>query len=235
MSHPAVARALAYPFGVPTGSYVLEGGRPVSLNGTRPSLEGRAPVLAFGANASPDALAAKLGEAAAAASVPVVAGRLSGFDVVHSAHVSPYGSIPGTLQACPRAVASVHVVHLLPEELALVHRTEPNYRFARLKRIDLTLGEGIRVDSVHAYVSRHGCLRLAGTPVGVAAIPVEGRRWPALDQPAMLAAARDRLAPGADLDDFVLAQATDPEVALARTAELKRDAVPFAWEHWEEA
>jgi hypothetical protein len=51
----------------------------------------------------------------------------------------------------------------------------------------------------------------------------------------MLAAARDTLAPGEPLDAFVLAQATDPEVAAARTATLRRDAAPFAWASWEEA
>jgi hypothetical protein len=235
MSDPAVAHALAYPFGIPSGSYLLAGGQAVALNGAGPAVDGREAVLAFGANASPAALAAKLGDRAAAASVPVVAGDLHGFDVVHSAHVSPYGSIPGTLQHSPDAVAAVHVVHLLVEELAAVHRSEPNYVFARLRDIDLRLEGGARLDSVYAYVSRHGCLRLEGAHVGVAAIPVLGRTWPALDQPAMLAAARDLLAPDDDLDDFVLAQATDPEVATARTSELKRDALPFAWSHWEEA
>jgi hypothetical protein len=235
MSHPAVAHALAYPFGVPSGSYLLQDGRPVALNGWRPAPEERVAVLAFGANASPEALAAKLGPRAEGASVPVVAGELHGFDVVHSAHVSPYGSIPGTLQASPGAASSVHVVELLSDELADIHRTEPNYRFLRLHGIDLRLGDDVRVESVLAYVSRHGCLCLDGAPVGVAAIEVRGRAWPALDQPAVLEAARDRLAPGEALDDFVLAQATDPQVALARTTELKRDALAFAWTEWEKA
>jgi hypothetical protein len=131
-------------------------------------------------------------------------------------------------------VASVHVVHLLAEELAAVHRSEPNYVFARLSGLDLELEAGCRLDSVHAYVSRHGCLRLDGEHVGVAAIPVRERAWPALDQPAMLAAARDALAPGDALEAFVLAQATDPDVAAARTAALRRDAAPLAWSGWEE-
>ena len=144
MSAAAVAHALAYPFGIPSGSYLLAGGQAVALNGAGADADRRAAVLAFGANASPAALAAKLGDRAVSASVPVVAGELHGFDVVHSAHVSPYGSIPGTLQHSPGAVASVHVVHLLPEELAAVHRSEPNYVFARLSGIDLRLegGEG---------------------------------------------------------------------------------------------
>jgi hypothetical protein len=234
MSAAAVAHALAYPFGIPSGSYLLAGGQAVTLNGAGADADRRAAVLAFGANASPAALAAKLGDRAVSASVPVVAGELHGFDVVHSAHVSPYGSIPGALQHSPGAVASVHVVHLLPEELVAVHRSEPNYLFARLSGIDLRLEGGGRLDSLHAYLSRHGCLRLEGAHVGVAAIPVRERAWRALDQPAMLAAARDALAPGEPLDAFVLAQATDPEVAAARTARLRRDAAPFAWPDWEE-
>ena len=235
MSAAAVAHALAYPFGIPSGSYLLAGGQAVALNGASRDADGRAAVLAFGANASPAALAAKLGDRAVSASVPVVAGELRGFDVVHSAHVSPYGSIPGALQHSPGAVASVHGGELLGQKVDDVHRSEPNYVFARLWGIDLRLEGGERLDSVHAYVSRHGCLRLEGAHVGVAAIPVRERAWRALDQPAMLAAARDALAPGDDLDNFVLAQATDPEVAAARTSELKREALPFAWSHWEEA
>lgn len=234
MTAAAVARALAYPFGVPSGSFLLEDGRAVALGGADPAADGRVAVLAFGANASPDALAAKLGARAAGARVPVVAGELRGFDVVHSAHVAPYGSIPGALQHSPGAVASVHVMHLLAGELAAVHRGEPNYVFARLHGIDLRLEGGGRLSSVLAYLTRHGCLALHGAQVGVAAIPVRERTWPALDQPAMLAAARDALAPGEELDAFVLAQAGDPEVAAERTAALRRDAAPFGWEDWEE-
>jgi hypothetical protein len=207
-------RALAYPFGVPSESYVLEGGRPVTWDGTVGA--GRRPVLAFGANAAPAALAVKLDDLAAGARVPVVAGELRDFDVVYSAHVSPYGAIPGTLLPCPGAVASVHLVHLTDAELARVHRSEPNYDFVRLE------GAG-----VHAYVSKHGALRREGAPVGVAAIPVRGRVWPALDEPAILAAIRDELAPGEPLEDFVAAHVADPELAAQRTRALRATAIPF--------
>ncbi len=234
MSAETVARALAYPFEVPAGSYLLRDGRPAPLPDPAGATGGRMPVLAFGANASPSALAAKLGDRAREAEVTVLAGRLRDFDVVHSAHVSPYGSIPAALQHCPGVVASVHVVHLTQDELAAVHRSEPNYAFARLRGLGLEVDGGALLGSVHAYLTRHGCLRLAGEPVAVSAVPAEGRRWRALDQPGVLAAARDRLAPGADLDEFVLEQASDPEVAGQRTAALRRDAEPFAWTDWEE-
>lgn len=234
MSAQALGRALSYPFGIPPGSYLLRDGRPEPLSDPVAAVDGRTPILAFGANASPEGLGAKLGDRALAP-VPVVAGRLREFDVVHSAHVSPYGSIPGTLQHCPGVTASVHVVHLTKDELAAVHRGEPNYVFARLRGIELELDGVENLGAVHAYVSRHGCLRLDGEPVAVAAVAALGRHWRALDQPAVLAAARDALAPGIALDDFVLEQAGDPEVAARRTAALRRDAMPFAWADWQEA
>jgi hypothetical protein len=235
MTGAAVRRALAYPFGVPRESYALEHGQRVAARPEDLAPAGRIAVLAFGANAAPSALAAKLGPVATQARVPVVAGELADFDVVYSAHFSPYGAIPASLQHCPGAVASVHAVHLTAAQLARVHRSEPNYRFARLDGIDLRLEGGRRRESVHAYLSRHGCLRRDGTHVAVAAIPVERRCWPALDEPAMLAAVRDDLAPGEALAAFVRAHVADPDLAARRTAVLRATAAPFAWERWEEA
>jgi hypothetical protein len=234
MTDERVARALAYPFGIPRGSYVLAGGLPERLGGADPEDGGRVPVLAFGANAAPAALAAKLGARAADARVPVVAAELRDFDVVYSAHVSPYGAIPGALQHSPGAAAAVHVVHLLPDELSMVHASEPNYVFARLRGLDLRLDSGAELEEIHGFVTRHGCLRRDGGHVGVAAIPVADRAWPELDEHGMLAAARDALAPGEDLDAFVAAQIDSAALAAERTAALKRDAAPFAWGEWEE-
>ena len=219
-----LARALAYPFAAPRGSYVLGGGEPRFE-------EDQVAVLAYGANASPEVLAAKLGPLADAAPVTVLVAELHDFDVVYSAHVSPYGAIPGALQHSPGAVASVHAVHLTAEQLARVHRSEPNYDFTRLHEVVLRVDGGRRVSSVHAYVSRHGCLRRDGGHVGVAEIPVAGRAWPVLDQAEMLAAARDELAPGVDLADFVLAHVADPDLAARRTAALRETAAPLAWPH----
>ncbi|MDX6650373.1 MAG: hypothetical protein QOJ97_2324 [Solirubrobacteraceae bacterium] len=228
-----VARALAYPFGVPEGSYALDGGEAGPLTEADLAAADRVAVLAYGANASPGALAAKLGPGVSR--VAVVAGQLRDFDVVYSAHVSPHGAIPGTLQPCPGAVASVHAIHVTAEQLARLHRSEPNYVFGRLHEVDLHLEGGGRADAIHAYVSRHGCLVRDGAPVGVAAIPVRRRAWPEREEDAVLCAARDDLDPGTDLADFVLAHVADPELAARRTATLRATAIPFAWPHWEPA
>ncbi|MDQ4041512.1 MAG: hypothetical protein M3141_07150, partial [Actinomycetota bacterium] len=194
-----LARVLAYPFGVPRESYALAGGRAEEPRTEDLEPGERIGVLAYGANASPAALTAKLGELAEGVRVPVLAAELGDFDVVYSAHVSPYGAIPAALQHSPGAVASVHVVHLTRAQLARVDRTEPNYELVRLHGLDLRLEGGRRTEAVRAWVSRHGCLRRRDGHVGVAAVPVHGRTWPARSEEEILAAVRDELAPGEPL------------------------------------
>ena len=61
--------------------------------------EARTPVLAYGSNAAPEVLSRKL--ALSDQPVLVVPARLREFDVVYSAHISPYGAVPATLQRSP--------------------------------------------------------------------------------------------------------------------------------------
>ena len=146
-----------YPFGRARGTFGL---------GWAPGdpLPGGAPLLAYGANASPRALRAKLG---ADARVAALAGRLRGWRVVHSAHVSPYGAVPATLLADPAGDEPVHV--LLGADLAVLDATEPNY-VRRALDVDLDVVGLGRLASVEAYVSRWGALRVDGAPVALGAL-----------------------------------------------------------------
>lgn len=171
-------------------------------------------VIAFGANADPTILAAKLGAGAAVRSRPA---RLADHDVVFSAHVSPYGAIPATLVPSPGASVAVHVLRLRAADLERLDATEPNY-----VREMLTVG-------VQAYRSRHGALLLHGAPVALAAVPVAGRTLPALTQEALQERLRGHMDPGADPDTFVLAGARYPAVRARRTAWLRR--AGFACDH----
>ena len=228
-----VALAKDYPFAIPAGSYVFTGDGVRAADAVDEGhLAGRVALLAVGANGAPAALARKLGDAAAGAAIPVLAATLHGFDVVYSAHLSPYGAIPGTLLPAPGAVAHLHVIHPDPRELAILHRTEPNYVFGELSGIDLRPAGAEPIAAVRAYISRHGCLAVDGRPVGVAGIRVEGRVEPALSEPAVLEVARERLAPDADLDAFIAENVRDPELARRRTAELRTTAIPFSWPGW---
>ena len=116
-------------------------------------------MLAYGANASPGRLAAKLGRRRVAA----LAGTLRGWAIVHSAHVSPYGAVPVTLVPDAGAKALVHV--LLLDDPAPLDVTEPNYDRVRLTGVDLEVERMGRLEEVDAYLSKWGPLRVGGRPV----------------------------------------------------------------------
>lgn len=181
-------RALTYPYATPEGSYLYRDGRAEELPEDF-DLSCRAPLLSYGANAAPEALALKLASLPGEP-LPVVRSELHGFDVVYSAHVSPYGAVPATLLESPGTVAPVFVLHPTAEQRALLTATELNYDL-------VTVGE------MHAYRSKHGCLELDGSPVALAAIRAQGRTLPELDQPAVLERVRSYLEPEVELEDFI--------------------------------
>ena len=157
---PPPAWADRYPFRRPAGSFFLNGA-------DRGPLPAAAPLLAYGANAAPAALERKLPGARVAA----LPGRLRGWAVVHSAHVSPYGAVPATIvRAAPEAELAVHVL-FVEEGRARLDATEPNYRRVWLHGVDLDVDGLGRLRSVEAYVSHHGPLVLDGAPVALGARP----------------------------------------------------------------
>ncbi|MCB2101791.1 MAG: hypothetical protein KDE22_13020 [Rhodobacterales bacterium] len=232
----ALNRAFGYPYAIPGASYLLmpDGTvRPLSAV----DLKGRTPVLASGSNQAPEQLRRKFG-GHTDRPVPVVRGAVAGVDMVHSAHVARYGSIPATPMACPGVTATAFITWLDDRQLARMHATEAlglNYDVRPLAGVTVTqpdlAGTGPEaVDAPLAYVSRWGALAVDGRPVPLAAVPATGRTHRALGQRDVLTHARDRLAPGADLSAFVLAAVHDPDERARRTRALAADAVPLAWD-----
>jgi hypothetical protein len=195
------------------------------------SIRARVPVLAYGANRTAEALERKraLLGFPAAESILVLRARLHDLDVVYSAHVSPYGSVGATLQRSPGTAVEVCVTLLTERQLAALGETETNYTLEELGDLVLELEGGGRLDRARSYVSRHGGLVLDGAQVALAAIPATGRRLEARTEPEVLAAVARRLGHPVDLDDFILATVHDPQLAAARTRELRRDARPLDW------
>ena len=184
-----LGRALEYPYASPETSYLYLDGAAVELPPGGPDLTGRTPLLAYGANAAPEALARKLAPLPGI-EMPVIRTELEGFDVVYSAHVSPYGAIPATLIESPGTVAPIFVAHPTAEQRKLLTASEPNY--------DL-----VEVGGIAAYRSKHGCLSLDGSPVALAAIRSRGRTLSELDQPAILERVRSHLEPQLSLEQFI--------------------------------
>lgn len=184
-----LARALAYPYATPERSYLYLDGEANELPAEGPDLTGRTPFLAYGANAAPAALARKLAPLPGV-EMPVMQAELDGFDVVYSAHVSPYGAVPATLHESPGTTAPAFLIHPTAAQRALLEASEPNY--------DL-----VEVRGIAAFRSKHGCLFVDGSPVALAAVRSAGRTLLELDEPAILEHVRARLAPELELGEFV--------------------------------
>jgi hypothetical protein len=181
-------RALSYPYAAPQRSYLYREGRAEELPEDF-ALSGRMPLLSYGANAAPEALTLKLA-ALPGEPLPAVRSELHDFDVVYSAHVSPYGAVPATIVESPGTVAPVFVLHPTADQHALLTATELNYDLVRIGEAD-------------AYRSKHGCLEFDGSPVALAAVRSRGRTLPELDQPAVLERVRAQLEPELTLEEFI--------------------------------
>jgi hypothetical protein len=196
-------RALEYPYATPSRSYLYRDGAAHELPAGAADLTGRTPLLSYGANSAPEALAWKL-TSLPGQELPVLRAELKGFDVVYSAHVSPYGAVPATLIESPGTTAPVFVLHPTAEQHALLTATEPNYDLVEVP-VSFAMRTRTATRQMEGYRSKHGPLELDGTPVALAAVRSAGRALPELDQPAVLERVRSRLEPRLSLEEFVAA------------------------------
>lgn len=197
-----VERALAYPYATPERSFVQVGERTLGLGEVEADLSARSAVLAYGANAAPEALVRKLG--GSTEPLPVLRATLSGFDAVYSAHISPYGSVPATLHPSPGTEVAVFVTLLSAEQLRLISASEPNYELTALDRACCRCDEAGALGDLSAFESRHGCLRLDGLEIALAAVTARGRKLGEMSQPRVLERLRGALRPDLDLETFVV-------------------------------
>ena len=163
--------------------------------------------------------------------VPSQRGRLHDFDVVYAAHLARYGSVPATFQASPGTLVTVFVLWLDEPQLARMHQTEGNYSYDNLAgiRVELDDGNGVLTEAF-AYSSRVGCLNRSGGHASLSEIPATGRRFPEFTQSQMLAYLRDQMAPGVDLDSFILDHVTDQNTRRARAQAMGADALPLLFD-----
>jgi hypothetical protein len=216
----AFERALGYPYAVPERSFALAGGRVLDAAEVEVDLAARNPVLAYGSNAAPAVLARKL--ATSAETAPVLKAALRGFDVVYSAHISPYGAIPATLAASAGTETTAFVAYLSEQQLELLSGTEPNYDLIPLESGACEQEDGTPASSISAYMSRHGCLLHEGSPIAVQGIAARHRSFPAMTEPQMLDLVRRLVCPGRSLESFVSGAAADPELARRWTQTLAK-------------
>jgi len=215
-----VERAMRYPYAVPARAFAQLRHETLSPDDIDIDLAERAPLLAYGSNGSPEVLGRKL--ALSADPVLVEPAWLHDFDVVYSAHISPYGAVPATLQRSPGTAVRVAVLHLTPEQLTLLSATEPNYEPSTLEDVHCELADGTVRSELSAYLSGHGCLLVDGSEMALIAVPARDRRFAEMSEPQVLEHVRATLAPEESMDSFVLANAADPALAQERSARLDR-------------
>lgn len=223
----ALARAREYPYLLPDRSYHWRGGQAHEFDPSK--REGRTAVLAVGSNQSPEQLTRKFGHIADW-EIPVQRCALKDFDVVYSAHIARYGSVPAMLQASPGSTVTLFVNWLDDEQLAAMHETElshGNYHYGRIDGVSLTVDSGDTLSQVHGYISRRGHIRHGETGFALARVPTENRRHPACDTAQMLEHVHQRIDSEESLDEFILRLIADDGFRQEVIAELMSDSVPF--------
>jgi hypothetical protein len=213
-------RAMRYPYAVPARPFAQRGHQTLDPREVEIDREQRSRLLVYGSNASPESLARKL--ALSAEAVLVEPAWLHDFDVVYSAHFSPYGAVPATLQRSPGTTVRVAIIHMTEEQLRLVSVTEPNYELTSFETLACELPDGSPVSDLSVYLSHHGCLLDEGSETALVAVPARGRRFAELSEPQVLERLRQQLCPEESIDAFVLANVADPALAQARSGQLPR-------------
>lgn len=247
-----VKRAKDYPFDVPGYPYVFADGEAWrileldldrlpqsvlvrgiekrSLADVAPKLERLSElssVLAYGSNGAISRLKDKF-SARQAGPIVMLRGRLHDFDVTFSAHFAAYGSIPATLQHSIGTAVDLFVMYASEDDLETLHASENvgvNYVYMRLDGIRLDVARRLSLQSVHAYISKHGSLDIA-----LSAVPARNRLFPSMTEVEVLTWARDHLEAGKGLDEFIMESVLDQETRRRRTNRLIRSAKPFRYD-----
>src|SRR3954452_14973006 len=162
-------QAIGYPWARPPGSCLVTGTQVENLAdiavARRDELvreylraDDRLPLLAYGANASPERLALKLAHLDEEhRRVLILAGDLTDFDVAPAAQGPWFSSMPATLVPSPGTHVRVAVLFLTPVQFKTLWWTELSYKVGALEGPGLTLDLIFQpVDRVIAFVSRFG-------------------------------------------------------------------------------
>ncbi|NMM43228.1 gamma-glutamylcyclotransferase [Rhodospirillaceae bacterium KN72] len=223
-------RARSYPYLAPPDSYCWRDGAVEPFDPA--DRDGRTPVLAYGSNRTPERLAQKFASLGTH-TIPVERAVLRDFDVVYSAHITSYGAIPAMLQHCPGATVEVAVTWLDDAQLPIMHDSEmaaANYVYARLETVSLQLGSGGGLSSVQCYVGRHGhFVGSHGGAVPLLALTGSRRLGTPMATGEVLEEIRERVAPKADPDEFILRLVADSDYRRAVTKTISENARPFGY------
>jgi len=240
-----LATAMGYPFARSEGSFIFVDGKAQYIGRCdkkklntilssihASSVENRIPVLAYGANASPERLKLKFSRLSQAV-FPVVKAKLIDFDVVFASHYSSYGAIPATLIHSPNTTVEVFVTFLEEGQLELMHQSELSgmrYVFGLLNDIQIILDGNEKLDSIGSYWTDCGHYSEMGQAIALSHVPAAERQLKAWTQKLMQSKARDHLDPDKSLTQFVLEHLKNEALRVRNSDKLSSFALPFNYE-----
>lgn len=248
--------ALTYPYTAPPYSYLYHYGHICPMIGDwKQLLVSRYPVIAYGSNRAPRQLWRKFGDQAI---IPVTKARLSGFDIVYSAHFAGYGAIPATIIPSQGTVCDVFLIWLNQAQLWRMHESESlgrHYGYGLFafagatETISAPLSENDPLfefgpqselicditgplSEVGCYYSLKGCLSHQKKPIALAQIRAKGRPYPQMTQEAVLDHARQQISANLALPDFIEQIIQDKpfrEQAVAEMQKFSHHPQPFTF------
>ena len=200
------------------------------------NLSNRTPLLTYGANASCRKLRNYFSNLTQNIVIPVIKAHLFDFDVVYSAHFSPYSSIPAALQYSPKTTVDIFVTYLTDSQLKHMNKTESlgiNYSLGRLLDIQIVLENNIILNEVLSYFTIHGCLFVTDSHISLSTIAAKNRKFPQMDELEVLKLVKNKLDKNKELDTFIIENIYDEKIKKHRIQMLKKCAKKFSYKHFE--
>jgi hypothetical protein len=182
------------------------------------------PVLAYGSNANVEALTRKFVTPLYPhpTAIPVLAGRVRGYDVAWSPNFSFNGSLPATIAPSPGTTARVWVNWLNPDQLERMNATESVGDMYALGRLRARLRfAGPPLGAPLVYVDCAGALRARGRTWAIAGVRAFQRRFAQTDAAGALRVVAPTLGWRRSVFDLVLTGVADAGLRAARTQRIR--------------
>ena len=147
-------KAISYPYTTPSTPFSFIDGK--CVEGVHISLNDRVPILSVGSNRSPYQLKNKFTLDENLCVTPAI---LFNSEIVYSASISPYGSIPATQWPSKGAEVILNVLWLNEKQLNIMHLTEGigiAYNFVELDEGSVVIEGSDYIGPVYGYVSVNG-------------------------------------------------------------------------------
>lgn len=230
-----LARAFGYPYPIPDTSYVVADGGWQVLNPADAAAhrDNRTPVLAVGSNQSPEQILRKF-QGPDWGPIACEKCALVDFDTVFSAHITAYGSVAAALHSSPGTTVNLFVNWLDDAQLEAMHPTElghDNYVYARLMDIALKIENGPTLSDVYFYRGNTGAYAPLGSPIPLAEIDANKRKWSAMEQREVQSHLSTSFADKLTVDAFVLSSIADTEERTRHRMHMESMSQPFDHPH----